>query len=299
MANLITKFKYLKPDARQSVGGYAKYIATREGVEKIDESYQLAPSSVKQQQLIEKILEDFPDSKEMLEYEDYLKEPTVGNASEFITRALEDNAYEVMQTKTYADYIATRPRAQRFGSHGLFTDDGVQIKLNEVSDELNVYEGNVWTVIISLRREDAQRLGYNTGERWRDMLRTQTQALAENFKIPMEHLKWYGAFHNESHHPHVHLMVYADEGIKPYLSKQGVMNLRSSLAKDIFAQDLYFVYEKQTEQRNALRQQSRELIAEIVSKSMPAVMKTQSSKKCFCSLPTAFQKQAAKNSTDI
>lgn len=98
------------------------------------------------------------------------------------------------------------------------------------------------------------------------MLRTQTQALAENFKIPMEHLKWYGAFHNESHHPHVHLMVYADEGIKPYLSKQGVMNLRSSLAKDIFAQDLYFVYEKQTEQRNALRQQSRELIAEIVSK---------------------------------
>ena len=188
MAKLITKFKYLKPDARQSVGGYAKYIATSEGVEKIDESYQLAPSSVKQQQLIEKILEDFPDSKEMLEYEDYLKEPTVGNASEFITRALEDNAYEVMQTKTYADYIATRPRAQRFGSHGLFTDDGVQIKLNEVSDELNVYEGNVWTVIISLRREDAQRLGYNTGERWRDMLRTQTQALAENFKIPMEHL---------------------------------------------------------------------------------------------------------------
>lgn len=266
MAKLITKFKYLKPDARQSVGGYVKYIATREGVDKIDESYKLAPSSVKQQQLIEKILKDFPDSKEMLEYEDYLKEPTVGNASEFITRALEDNAYEVMQTKTYADYIATRPRAQRFGSHGLFTDDGVRIKLNEVSDELNVYEGNVWTVIISLRREDAQRLGYNTGERWRDMLRTQTQALAENFKIPMEHLKWYGAFHNESHHPHVHLMVYADEGIKPYLSKQGVMNLRSSLAKDIFAQDLYFVYEKQTEQRNALRQQSRELIAGIVSK---------------------------------
>lgn len=266
MAKLITKFKYLKPNERQSVGGYAKYIATREGVEKIDESYKLALSSLKQQQLIEKILEDFPDSKEMLEYEDYLKEPTAGNASEFITRALEDNAYEVIQTKTYADYIATRPRAQRFGSHGLFTDDGVRIKLNKVSDELNVYEGNVWTIIISLRREDAQRLGYDNGERWRDMLRTQTQALAENFKIPMEHLKWYGAFHNESHHPHVHLMVYADEGIKPYLSKQGVMNLRSSFAKDIFAQDLYFVYEKQTEQRNALRQQSRELIAEIVSK---------------------------------
>lgn len=266
MAKLITKFKYLKPNARTSVGGYAKYIATREGVDKIDQSFKLAPSSLKQQQLIEKILTDFPDSKEMLEYEDYLKEPTVGNASEFITRALEDNSYEVMQTKTYADYIATRPRAQRFGSHGLFTDDGVQIKLNEVSDELNHYDGNVWTVIISIRREDAERLGFNKGERWRDMLRTQAETLSDNFNVPLNKLKWYGAFHNESHHPHVHLMVYADEGIKPYLSKRGVMNLRSAFAKDIFAQELLCVYEKQTEHRDALRSGSREVIAEIISK---------------------------------
>ena len=266
MARLITKFKYLKPNARQSVGGYAKYIATREGVEKIDESYKLAPASKKQEQLIRKILKDFPDSKEMLEYEDYQSAPTIGNASEFISRALEDNAHEVMQTKTYADYIATRPRAQRFGTHGLFTDDGVQVKLGEVSDELNHYDGNMWTVIISLRREDAERLGFNTGERWRDMLRTQTEALAKNFKIPMESLKWYGAFHNESHHPHVHLMVYAGEGVKPYLSKQGVMHLRSAFAKDIFAQDLLCIYEKQTEYRDALRVQSREVIAEIISR---------------------------------
>lgn len=266
MAKLITKFKYLKPNARQSIGGYAKYIATREGVDKIDESYMLSPSSVKQQQLIEKILNDFPDSREMLEYEDYEKEPTMGNASEFITRALEDNSYEVMQTKTYADYIATRPSAQRFGSHGLFTDDGVQVKLNEVSENLNQYGGNVWTVIISLRREDAERLGFHTGERWRDMLRTQTESIAKNFKIPMEHLKWYAAFHNESHHPHVHLMVYTDESVKPYLSKQGVMNLRSSFAKDIFAQDLLCIYEKQTEYRDDLKVNSRAVIAEIVSK---------------------------------
>ncbi len=266
MAKLVTKFKYLKPNARQGVGGYAKYIATREGVDKIDESYKLAQSSKKQRQLIQKILRDFPDAKEMLEYEDYQKNPTVGNASEFITRALEDNAYEVMQTKTYADYIATRPRAERFGRHGLFTDDGVEVKLDEVSEELNHYSGNVWTAIISLRREDAERLGYHTGERWRDMLRTQTEALAKNFKIPMGSLKWYAAFHNESHHPHVHLMVYADGGYRPYLSRQGVMNLRSSFAKDIFAQDLLCVYEKQTEHRNELRVQSREVTAEIISK---------------------------------
>ena len=266
MAKLITKFKFLKPNTRQSVGGYAKYIATREGVEKIDESFKLELASQKQQQLLARILKDFPDSKTMLEYEDYKSTPNKGNASEFITRALEDNAYEVMRTKTYADYIATRPRAERFGTHGLFTDDGVAVKLGEVSEDLNHYGGNVWTVIISLRREDAERLGFNTGERWRDMLRTQTEALSKNFKIPLKNLKWYGAFHNESHHPHIHLMVYADEGVTPYLSKQGVNNLRSAFAKDIFAQDLLCVYEKQTEHRDSLRMHSRELIEQIVEK---------------------------------
>lgn len=264
MAKLITKFKYIRPMDRKSVGGYAKYIATREGVDKVDDTFKLEPATKKQQKLIGKILHDFPNSAIMLEYEDYLKEPTVGNASEFISRSLEDNAVEVMESKTYADYIATRPRAQRFGSHGLFTDDGVRVKLGEVSKELNEYEGNVWTVILSLRREDAERLGFNTGERWRDMLRTQTEAIAKNFKLPMEDLKWYAAFHNESHHPHVHLMVYSSKQAKPYLTQKGIMNLRSAFAKDIFADDLHSVYEKQTEHRNALRAQSREVIAEIV-----------------------------------
>ncbi len=266
MAKLITKFKYLKPSARQSVGGYAKYIATREGVEKVDDTFKTDPPTEKQKKLIERILRDFPDSNSMLEYEDYLKAPTLGNASEFITRALEDNAHEALNTKTYADYIATRPRAERFGSHGLFTDDGVRVKLDDVSRELNEYEGNVWTVIISLRREDAERLGFNSGERWRDMLRTQTEAIAKNFKIPVEDLKWYAAFHNESHHPHVHLMVYSSEQAKPYLTQKGIMNLRSAFVKDVFADDLLSIYEKQTEHRNALRAQSRDVIAEIVSR---------------------------------
>lgn len=266
MAKLVTKFKYLNSNRDNNIGGYAKYIATREGVERIDDTKKISPATKKQQQFIEKIVRDFPDSKEMLEYEDYRKEQTVGNASEFISRALEDNAWEVMNTKTYADYIATRPRAERFGTHGLFTDEGVQVKLNKVSEELNLHEGNVWTIIISLRREDAERLGYNNGIRWRDMLRTQTEALATNLKIPMENLRWFAAFHNESHHPHVHLMAYSTTINEGYLTKQGVHNLRSAFARDIFAQDLLCVYEKQTEHRNELRSQSRELIAEIIFK---------------------------------
>ena len=266
MARLITKFKYLKPDERNHFGGYAKYIATREGVEKIDESKRNAPATNKQKQLIKKILSDFPDSKSSLEYEDYLKDKTIGAASEFITRMFEENADEMMHTKTYADYIATRPRAERFGSHGLFTDDGVAVDLKKVSDELNAHTGNVWTAIVSLRREDAERLGFDNGSRWRDMLRSQAQTLSENLRIPMSNLRWFAAFHNESHHPHIHLIAYSINPNEGYLSEKGVMALRSSFAKDIFAQDLLCEYKKQTEHRDALKVQSREVLAELIAK---------------------------------
>lgn len=177
MAKLVTKFKYLNGKSNGRAARYAKYIGTREGVEKIDESHKFAPATKRQEKLIAKILKDFPDAEDMHEYADYLNKRTVGNASEFISRALEDNAEEMMEMKTYADYIATRPRAERFGSHGLFTDDGVEVKLQEVSDNIRKYEGNVWTIVISLRREDAERLGFATGERWRDMLRSQTATI--------------------------------------------------------------------------------------------------------------------------
>ena len=172
----------------------------------------------------------------------------------------------MLHTKTYADYIATRPRAERFGSHGLFTDDGVAVDLQKVSDELNAHTGNVWTAIVSLRREDAERLGYDNGSRWRDMLRSQTQTLSENLRIPMSNLRWFAAFHNESHHPHVHLIAYSTDPSDGYLSEKGVMALRSSFAKDIFAQDLLCEYKKQTEYRDALKAQSREVLAELIAK---------------------------------
>lgn len=264
MAKLITKFKFIKPGNK--AGSYLKYIATREGVDKIDDSKKNLPASKKQKDLIEQILRDFPDAKEMHEYDDYLRTMTVGDASEFITRALEDNAQEMMSGKTYADYIATRPRAQRFGSHGLFTDDGMEIKLSKVSEELNLHQGNVWTAILSLRREDAARLGFDDGYRWRDMLRTQTEALSKNLKIPLENLRWFAAYHDESHHPHVHLIAYSTVPSEGYLTKQGVNNLRSSFAKDIFVQDLLCVYEQQTGHRDALKAESRKLMGEIIAK---------------------------------
>ena len=265
MPRLVTKFKYLKPNRKVSAGGYAKYIATRDGVDKIDDTQKFAPATTKQKNLIEKIIKDFPDCKEMFEYADYLEKLNMGTASDFISRAIEDNAYEIEGRKSYAKYIATRPRAERFGSHGLFTDDGVQVQLSKVSEELNNHKGNIWTAIISIRREDAERLGFNTGTRWRDMLRTQTATLAENLKIPTQNLHWYAAFHNESHHPHVHLIAYSTVENEGYLTQKGVENLRSSFAKDIFQQDLLCIYEKQTEHRDKLRAEARDIVEDLVS----------------------------------
>ena len=197
---------------------------------------------------------------------DYLEKQNQGSASDFISRVMEDYAYEISGRKAYADYIATRPRAERFGSHGLFTDDGVQVQLSKVTEELDKHKGNIWTAIISIRREDAERLGFNTGTRWRDMLRTQTEALAKNLKIPMENLRWYAAFHNESHHPHVHLIAYSTVENEGYLTQKGVENLRSSFAKDIFQQDLLCIYERQTEHRDKLRAEARDIVEDLVSK---------------------------------
>ena len=266
MAKLVTKFKYLKPNRKVSAGGYAKYIATREGVEKIDATKKFAPATAKQKNLIEKILKDFPDSKDMFEYADYLEKRNFGSAFDFISRVMEDYAYEISGRKAYADYIATRPRAERFGSHGLFTDDGVQVQLSKVTEELDRHKGNIWTAIISIRREDAERLGFNTGARWRDMLRTQTEALAKNLKIPMENLRWYAAFHNEGHHPHIHMIAYSTKPNEAYLTEKGIESIKSNLAKVIFRQDLISIYQKQTEHRDKLRAEARDIVDDLVSK---------------------------------
>ena len=129
MAKLVTKFRYYKPTDRKNIGGLVKYIATRDGVEKCEDSKQFAPPTKKQKELIRDILKQFPDSIQMLEYEDYISNPTVRNASEFITRALEDNAADPLET-TYADYIATRPGVEKHGSHGLFSGDAERLGYN-------------------------------------------------------------------------------------------------------------------------------------------------------------------------
>ena len=261
MAQIIAKFGYLKGKSR---GGYAKYIATREGVEKLDESLRDRPVTQSQQEFINKLLEDFPDSKELWEYEDYKKSPTLGSASEFISAALELHMGELSGRSGYLKYMGTRPRVEKQGSHGLFSYAGEPISLNKVAQEVDAHRGNIWTVIYSLRREDAQRLGFDTAARWRDLLRSQAIILAEGLKIPPTHLKWYAAFHNEDHHPHVHLIAYSTKPGEGFLTKQGMGIIRSALAQEIFRQDLISVYQQETAHRDELRRTNREKVAGLV-----------------------------------
>ena len=267
MARLVTKFKYYKPHHGKNLGGYAKYIALRRGAEFLSDNKKGLPSTISQKELIEKILKDFPDCSEMLEYDDYIKNPTAENASEFLFRAMEDNFQAATSISTYADYIATRPRAERISEHGLFSNEGNEIILSQVSDELNHHEGNMWTMIVSLRREDAERLSFDNAFAWRELLRAHTSELADALKIPLSELKWYAAFHNEAHHPHIHLLAYCDNPSVGFLTKQGVRNMRSALGNAIFKDELQFIFEEQTGYRDRLKKNWNTLLEEILRRT--------------------------------
>ena len=259
MARLIVKSPYIKCDIGQSAGGYLKYIATRERVEIIPDN---RPPTNKQTQLIAKLVKDFPDAKELMEYEDYLSRPTKATASALITLTLEENWDKVQSMEGYAKYIALRPRAERLGEHGLFGDDDA-VDLTAVADELDHYTGNVWTHIISLHREDAERLGYNHADAWRTLLRTHRNDIAAAMKIPPEDFRWYAAFHDEGNHPHVHMMAWSVKPNQAYLSKDGIRQIKSTLTNQIFRQELLHVYEQKSKSRDELVAEARKAMLEL------------------------------------
>ena len=259
MARLIVKSPYIKCGGGKSAGGYLKYIATRERVEIIPDD---RPPTQKQTQLIAKLVKDFPDAKDLLEYADYASHPTKANASAFISLALEENWNQVQSMDSYAKYIALRPRAERLGKHGLFGDDDA-VDLAAAMEELNHYNGNVWTHIISLHREDAERLGYNHAEAWRTLLRTHRNDIAAAMKIPPEDFRWYAAFHDEGNHPHVHMMAWSAKPNQAYLSKDGIRQIKSTLTNQIFRQELLHVYEQKSKSRNELVAEARKAMLEL------------------------------------
>ena len=263
-------------------------------MERVDSGKAALPATQKQAKLVQQLLRDFPSSRELFEYEDYQAAPTRGNASEFISRAIEDNYERIAKRENYVDYIANRPRVQKLGAHGLFNGGQKPLVLSQVADEVAHHPGVVWLPIISLRREDAARLGYDNADRWQKLLSAHAMDMAETMKIPYEQFRWYAAFHDESHHPHLHMVCYSADAKSGFLTKRGIAHIKSILAKEIFQQDLYAIYQRQTQRRDELTRSAGEVMAQLVTQMQAGTAENQRIEQLMTDLAQRLQRCSGK-----
>ena len=267
MPRVIFKCPHIKggtAKAAAHLGNAVGYIATRKGVQRIDPGKMNLPATENQVNMVEKLVREFPLSKGLEEYADYHESPTRGNASEFITRAIEDNLDQIAKMENYVDYIAKRPRAQRFGAHGLFNGSNEPLALSKIQNEVAHHSGTIWLPVISLRREDAARLGFDNAEQWKSFLSSYSVEMAKAMKIPLDQFRWYAAFHDQSHHPHVHMVCYSADGKSGYLTEHGIEQIKSGLAKEIFRNDLTEIYARQTQRRDSLNQDTQKVLRQLI-----------------------------------
>ena len=255
--------RYLKSGCSKNLSNYVKYIATREGAATVKENNGTAPATQVQQELISSLLKDFSDSKNTFAYEEYRSSPTQKNASKFIEETLEHNADIVANKKNYVGYLANRPGAVKFGSHGLFSQTDEPISLKKVAKEVAEHKGNVWTHVVSLRRDDAQKMGYDNLTAWRELIKRQIPNIAKQSKIDMANLKWYAAFHDKETNPHVHIVVYSENEREGFLTEHGIEKIRSGFMNDIYADELKHLYQQQTETRDLLKAESAKLMKQL------------------------------------
>ena len=294
MPKLIFTSRYLRDAPPEQLENYVKYIGTRDGVEKIDKSKGHLPATAAQNKLIAQLLRDLPEAREMLEYEDYRLHPTRGSASEFISTALEWNLDLLSKRENYVDYLANRPHVERIGEHGLFTDAGKPVVLARVQEEVRVHKGPVWTHVVSLKREDAARLGYDSGKQWMELLRSKRAMFCKQMKIDSENLRWYAAFHNESHHPHVHIMVYSAKDNDGFLTEPAIEAMRSELAHSIFRQDFANLYEEQNMAREGLKAEAEQAMKRLIREIQSGTCQNQKIEKQMQLLAKRLQKTNGK-----
>ena len=264
MAKFILTSRFIKNPAFANAGKLLQYMATRDGVEKLPRGIDNKPATKQQEKLINSITKKFPETKQSIEFEDYENAPTKANASEFLSYFEENYADKIEDMKTLVRYYAERPGVEKLGSHGLFSQTDDKINLDEVADEVSNHDGVVWTHVLSLHREDAERLGYNNAKAWKNLVRRNVAAIAEAHKIDPDDLQWYAAFHNTGHHPHIHLMVYSKSG-QGYLTNKGIELLRSRFGNDIFRNEQYKLFEMQTEIRDELKGEARNVIKDLLA----------------------------------
>lgn len=263
MPKIIFTSRYIKNPASSNAGKLIKYMGTREGVEKLPNGIDNAPATKKQNDLICTALKTVPEAWDYPEMKSYLENKTKANATEFLNEFLERNADRIDGVKKLVNYYAERPGVEKLGKHGLFSQSDEKINLDEVADEVSNHNGIVWTHIISLKREDAERLGYNNANAWKNLVRRNALEIAKAHKIEPNDLQWYGAFHNTTHHPHLHLLVYSKSG-QGYLTNNGIKSMRSAFGNDIFRNEQYKLFEMQTEIRDVLKNEAKNIIDDLI-----------------------------------
>ena len=237
-----------------------KYITTREGVEVLTGK---GPATEKQKEMVAKLLKDFPDVRDSFEYEDYKQAPTLHTASALISAALDTHMQNLQSENGYLRYIATRPGAEKHGAHGLFGRED-NANLTAAMHDLTAHDGNVWTIIYSLHREDAERLGYNNAAAWRKLLVSQQNKFAEAFHIPASALHWYAAYHDADTHPHIHMMVWTDQ--ETVLKRDAVVKLRSVMTNSIFQAELENLYIRKNAAYKDVTEAARAVMHDLVDR---------------------------------
>ena len=172
----------------------------------------------------------------------------------------------ISERENYVGYLANRPGAVKFNFHGLFNEKDDPINLEKIAKEVAEHGGNVWSHVVSLRRDDAQKMGYDNLNAWRDLVIRQIPNIAKNQKIDLKNLRWYAAFHDKKTNPHVHIIVYSENEREGFLTNHGIEKIRSGFANDIYSDEMHHLYEQQTDLRNLLKKESEQLMKSLAEK---------------------------------
>ena len=266
MARIVLISPYLKGGQNAAkLAQRTRYFATRPGVELLTDEYSTLPATKKQRSFIDRLVRSFPTSKELIEYEDYLANPTLGNASAFIQQTWEDYVEALDQKENFIDYISHRPGVQKDGEHGLWDANGKVQNLSQVVREVAEHTGNVWTPVVALRRQDAERLGYDNAKNWRALINASICEIAAAYKIQPDHLRWYAAFHQKPQQMHIHMIIFSTDPKEGYLTKDGIRQVKSSFARRIYQADRMHVYQQKDQSRDTLQREARRAMTECVS----------------------------------
>ena len=266
MARIVLISPYLKGGQNAAkLAQRTRYVATRPGVELLADERSTLPATKKQQEFIARLLKSFPSCWELIEYEEYLDHPTQGSASAFIQQVREDYMEALEQKENFIDYISHRPGVQKDGEHGLWDANGKVKNLAQVVREVAEHPGNVWTPVVALRREDAERLGYDSAENWQALVNASICDIAKAYKIRPENLRWYAAFHQKPNQVHIHMIIFSADPKEGYLTKEGIREMKSVFARRIYHADRMHIYQQKDTARQELQAQTRKAMVECIA----------------------------------